>query len=136
MKNNFYYNIIINIFFIFLININFAYSENFKKIKVIGNDRLSKETIIMFSGVDINNDIQIKDLNIAIKKLYSTDYFKDIKINTNDETLEILVDENPIIQSIKISGIVNKEISRKFNEITKKIEKYPFLINKITEQKH
>ena len=136
MKNNFYYNIIINIFFIFLININFAYSENFKKIKVIGNDRLSKETIIMFSGVDINNDIQIKDLNIAIKKLYSTDYFKDIKINTNDETLEILVDENPIIQSIKISGIENKEISRKFNEITKKIEKYPFLINKITEQKN
>ena len=36
----------------------------------------------MFSGLKINDDINNKDLNNAIKKLYKTNYFKDIKILT------------------------------------------------------
>ena len=64
-----------------------------------------------------------------IKKLSNKDK-KDWKEFTNsDEKLEIKVKENPIIQTILIKGIKNKNIVRQLEEVTKKSEKYPFLIN-------
>ena len=56
--------------------------------------------------------------------------------NDYDKVLKINVVENPIIQSISINGIKNKSILDKLNEITKKSEKYPFLIHKINDQKN
>ena len=49
--------------------------------------------------------------------------------------LKIQVKENPIIQSIKINGIKNKSISDQLNDIVKKKEKYPFLLDQINDQK-
>ena len=90
--------------------LSYVQATIFNEIKIIGNDRLSVETIKMFSGLDIGVNIEDEDLNIAIKKLYKTDYFKDIKIFKNNDILEISIIENPIIQSIKIDGIKNKSI--------------------------
>ena len=42
--------------------------------------------------------------------------------------------ENPIIQSIIINGIEKIIFMKKYKEITSKIEKYPFVENKINEQ--
>ena len=55
-----------------------AYSEIIKKIEITGNDRIPKETIIMFSNVSKNADISEKDLNQIIKNLYNTNFFKHI----------------------------------------------------------
>ena len=64
--------------FIFLLYLIFSFSpavaKIYKKIDIIGNERLSVETIIMFSGLNINKDIEDKDLNLSIKKLYKTNY--------------------------------------------------------------
>ena len=109
-------------------------AEIYKEINVEGNERLSIETIIMFSGLNLSDDLSINDLNLSIKKLYQTNYFKDIKITQENKILKILVIENPIIQSIKINGIKNKNTLSKLEEITKKSEKYPFLKNKIINQ--
>ena len=115
---------------------NFAYSEILKKIDVKGNDRLAKETIILFSELNINEDIKSENLNTALKKLYDTDYFKDVKMSIINGNLIISVKENPLIQSIKIEGIKNKSIVDDLKQITKKIEKYPYLENKIKEQQN
>ena len=124
--------------FIVFIYLLFAFeivnAEIYDEIRVNGNERLSVETIIMFSGLTIGQDITNKELNISIKNLYKTNYFKDIKIKANNKTLEISIIENPIIQSIKINGIKNKSILNEILEVTKKNEKYPFLKNKILEQ--
>ncbi len=132
---------IINKLFIFLFiylfaGISFLNAEIYKSINVIGNKRLSVETILMFSGLEVGKDLNIYDLNIATKKLYETNYFKNIEIETNGNILEIKIIENPIIQTIYINGIKNKRIIRQLNEITKKSEKYPFLINNIQDQKN
>ena len=125
------------IVFIFLFSkISLSYSENIKSVKIFGNERLSSETILLFSELDISNELNINDLNIAIKKLYETDYFEDIKIVIEEEILKISVVENPIIQSISINGIKNKSLLNELNKITKQSEKYPFLINKISDQKN
>ncbi len=113
-----------------------ANAEIYNSIKIEGNQRLSVETIIMFSGLDIKQNIEVSDLNISLKKLYETNYFKDIKIFTDNNVLTINIVENPIIQSIEIKGIKNKTILSKLNDITKKSEKYPYLKNNIREQKN
>ena len=122
-------------FFVYLLLFNSpASSQIFNEIRVIGNERLSVETIIMFSGLKIGEEINNKELNLSIKKLYKTNYFKDIKILSDKKVLKISIVENPIIQSIKISGIANKTILNDLIDITKKNEKYPYLKNKILEQ--
>ncbi len=109
-------------------------AEIYNDIKIKGNERLSVETVLMFSGLNINNDISAADLNNSIKKLYETNYFEDIKIFSEKKTLLIVIKENPIIQSIEIKGIKNKSLLEELKKITKKNEKYPYLKNKILEQ--
>ena len=117
-------------------NSNLVYAEIIKKIEVTGNDRLANETVILFSELNVNDNIHTKDLNDAFKKLFDTDYFKDIKISFNKGNLKINVVENPLIQKIIINGIKNKSILNELSKITKKIEKYPYLENKIIDQKN
>ncbi len=138
MKTNYTYfkKIIFFALFILIVLTRFAHTEIIKKIEVFGNDRLAKETIILFSDININDDINSVDLNNAFKKLYETNYFKDIEIDFNNGVLKVTVDENPLIQSVIINGIKNKTILNELSKITKKIEKYPYLENSISEQKN
>lgn len=140
MNNNFLINwncrICFFILIFFFLKINFSFSESLKTIKIYGNERLSFETIILFSELEVDKDLNINDLNVAIKKLYQTDYFENIKMTIENDILKITVVENPIIQTILINGIKNKAILNKITEITKKSEKYPFLIHKVNEQKN
>ena len=99
-----------------------ALAKIFDEIKVEGNQRLSVETVVMFSGLKIGENLSENDLNKAIKNLYKTNFFKDIKIIAENNILKILIVENPIIQSIKINGIKNKTILDKLQTITKKMK--------------
>ena len=126
------FNFILSIYFI--LSFSSSYAEIYDEIRVKGNERLSVETIVMFSGLKISQDIKNKDINLSIKKLYETNYFKDIKILTDKKIIEISIIENPIIQSIKINGVKNNSILTQLTDITKKSEKYPYLKNKILEQ--
>ena len=111
---NLYIIKIINLFFIAVIflsvNILKVNADTYKEILVTGNQRLSVETVLMFSGLDLSKNIENEDLNTAIKKLYKTNYFKNIEIRTINESIKIKIVENPIIQSIVIKGIKNKDI--------------------------
>ena len=120
----------------FIIFTNSTSANIYKDIVVSGNQRLSIETIIMFSGLEPNINLDNQELNKAIKKLYKTNYFNDIKILPEGEVIKIEVFENPIIQSIKIDGIKNKDILKQLSKFTKKKEKYPFLENQIKDQKN
>ena len=84
------------VIFFFIFNIGNVYSQIYNEIKIEGNDRLSVETIIMFSGLETGLDITSDDLNNSIKELYKTDYFKDVQINTFDKIIKISISENPI----------------------------------------
>ena len=79
---------------------NTALSEIIKEIKVSGNERVSSEIIKTFSTINVNDDIDINILDDALKSLYSTDFFKNITIELNDNILYITVIENPIIQNL------------------------------------
>ena len=135
MKNKFdiLKNNIFSLLFYFLIT-NISYSEVIKSIEINGNDRIADETVIMFSSLKIGDEVNQDILNNSLKELYYTDYFKNVELSFEQNVVLIEVEENPIIQSITIEGIKGNSINEKIKEITSKIEKYPFVENKINEQ--
>ena len=85
--------------FLFLIN-GKSIAEVVKKVEIEGNDRISHETIMVFGDISIGKDYNISEVNILIKKLYSTSFFSNISAAIENNTLKIIVKENPIIKSI------------------------------------
>ena len=86
-------------------------AEVLKEIEINGNQRISKETIIVLGeikkDVDYNND----SLNNILKNLYDTKFFNDIQLQLTDGKLIINLIENPIIENIEITGIKKKELT-------------------------
>ena len=103
---------VFKILFIFSLSINISYAEVVKSIDIEGNSRVNSETIKMFANVDIGDDLTANDLNKVLKNLYETNFFKDVKIELTNSILKIIVDESPIIQSIKIKGVKNKNLEK------------------------
>src|SRR6056300_923431 len=98
------------IFIILLFLSSKAFSETLSKIEIIGNDRISDETIKLFISVDIKDEINDVKLNNIVKDLYDTNFFKDISVNFDNQTLSIKVLENPIIENISYEGVKSNRI--------------------------
>ena len=94
----------------------FSIAEIISNIDVNGNKRLSNESIIVFTKVELNNDYSTNELNIIIKDLYETNFFKKINLRIENNTLIIDVLENPIIENIEIIGINNKGLLEVINK--------------------
>ena len=122
------------IFILQILFINHSYPEIIKQFNIIGNDRVTDETIIMFSDLEVGDEINDDILNNSLKNIYLTNYFKSVSASNKNGIVEFNVEENPIIQSILINGIDKNYIIDSLKKVTIKIEKYPFVENKIKEQ--
>ncbi len=89
-----------------------AKSTIIEKIEIDGNIRVNNETIKMFSGIKIGDDLTTNELNDALKKLYETNFFKDVQLRIENSILKISVKENAIIRSIRIDGVKNKTLEK------------------------
>jgi len=98
------------IFLILFFFSSHSFSDILNKIEIIGNDRISDETIKLFIKVDLEDEINEVKLNEILKDLYQTDFFKDINVNFKDQILSIQVQENPIIENIVFEGIKSNRI--------------------------
>ena len=98
------------IFIILIFLFQPAFAETLKKIDIIGNQRIPNETIIMFSGVNLNDDITENQLNDILKNLYDSNFFENVSVKFDDNNLTILVKEFPIIDKIIYKGIKAKKI--------------------------
>ena len=47
--------------------LTFSFSEIIKKIKIEGNDRITDEIILMFSEIELEQDLKNNDINKIIK---------------------------------------------------------------------
>ncbi len=124
------YRIISLIFFIIFVFLSKASAEVVNEIKVINNERISKETILVFSDIKIGKDYSDNDLNLILNDLYNTDFFKDVSLEIKDNVLLITVEENKIIQEVVIEGLKKQEMIKvlKTNILSK--DKNPFVENK------
>ena len=116
------------LFFFILTTGSFA---EIKKVNIVGNARVNSNTIETLVDKKITNVDSIF-INNLTKKIYDTEFFSDVKISYNQDTLTITVIENPIVNFFYISGVqdsdldeINKLFTLKENSIfsTSKLKK-------------
>jgi outer membrane protein insertion porin family len=83
-------------------------ANEIKIINVEGNQRISKEAIIIFSEVKPGMEYSDDFANKSLKKIYETNFFENVELSYDNKNLFIKVIENPIIEELTITGIKNK----------------------------
>ena len=95
---------------IFLLLTNLLVAKPIDELIIKGNERISSETIKVFSGYNKGDDVNQNDLNDIIKSLYETNFFENVTIEIVNNNLIITVKENPIIQEVVIEGIKKESL--------------------------
>ena len=96
-----------------------AYStDSINEIKISGNERVSSETIKMFSGFNLNEKLDINDIDKILKEIYKSNFFDDVKVNFNNNVLSIIVVEKPIIENIQYNGKIKSSIEDEIKKNT------------------
>ena len=110
LRNKIRLIIIVFVSYFFLLSSSF--SEIINKIEISGNERISNETIEMFSAVSINENLDQNDINNLLKRLYETNFFDNVSVDLDKNILKIRIEESPIIEKIIFSGIKAKKIKK------------------------
>ncbi len=100
----------IKIILLFFLLLSLAKAETLQKFDISGNKRISDQTIIIFSELAINEKITKRKLDRVIKKLYQTNFFRNINLSFDNQTLFLKVEENPIIEKLEITGIKKQSL--------------------------
>ena len=79
-------------------------AEVINNLVINGNKRVSDETIKIYGEIELNKDIEESDINKIINNLYSTNFFNDVSIKINKNTLVVSVVEHPVINQLIILG--------------------------------
>jgi len=104
--NKLFIKIIAIFFFLF----SLVRAETLKNFEISGNKRISDQTIIIFSEMEINEEITNSKLDEVLKKLYKTNFFRNVNLTFENQTLFLKVEENPIIENLQITGIKKQSL--------------------------
>ena len=102
-----YFASIILFIFTFLTPVS---GEIVNNIKIEGNNRIADETILMFSNINLGDDLNENQINNTLKRIYDTNFFKNVSLELKNNLLIISVSENPIIENITYNGIKSNTI--------------------------
>ena len=122
---NFFANLI-KIFIFYILFVTSVYSQIIDKILIEGNNRVSNKAIQMFSKIELKKQISNNKLNLILKNLYETNFFEDVKVLFENNTLLITVKEYPIIQKINYNGVKSKTLLESINDNKLIREKSPY----------
>ena len=101
---------------VFLLLSSTVFADEKSNYEILGNKRISDQTILSIIEFKKNKNYKIDDLNNFQKKLYNTNYFSKVSIKINKNKINIVVEENPIIDFFYINGVVNNKREEFFYE--------------------
>ena len=114
--------------FIFLkFTFSYSFAEIINKVQVKNNDRITKETIISFGGIELGKNYSQEQLNNILLDLYSTNFFSDIKFEIQGDVLIVDVEERKIVQKIVLNGIKAQKTKNSILENLSLKEKSPYV---------
>src|SRR5438067_12091745 len=90
-------------------------------IVVRGTQRIEPETVLTYMSIREGDTYGEQAADTALKTLYATGLFADVKIDFDGSTLAIHVVENPIINQVVFEG--NSKVSDK--DLTKEVQLKP-----------
>ena len=87
------------------------------RILVQGNERIDPETILSYLPVNPGDTVDAPKIDAALKALFRTDLFSDVKIELQGTDLIIHVVENPIINQVLFEGNSNLKEDKLKDEV-------------------
>uniref|UniRef100_UPI0035AFB978 POTRA domain-containing protein n=1 Tax=Chitinimonas sp. TaxID=1934313 RepID=UPI0035AFB978 len=75
-----------------------------KEIRVEGIQRTEAGTVFNYLPVKVGDRIDNDKASAAIKALFATGFYNDVRIEADKDALIITVDERPVIAEIKVDG--------------------------------
>ena len=136
-RNNIFQNLNVILFIItlllsFSILPNKAHTQEtlVSSINVDGNKRISSDTIVSLSKVQVGSAYSPTQLNSALQSIKKSSYFKTVDISLVNNILNINVIENPTINSISFEG--NNTLSDiNLNELIRSKQRQTLLISQV-----
>jgi len=92
-----------------------------QRITVTGTQRVEPGTVLTYVNIREGDAYDPANVDTALKALFGTGLFSDVKINFNNGTLAIQVVENPIVNQVVFEG--NDKVSTK--DLTKEVQIKP-----------
>jgi outer membrane protein insertion porin family len=77
-------------------------------IRVEGLQRVTEGTVYNYLPINIGDNLSTQRIREAVRALYDTGFFRDVEIRRDGNTLIVVVNERPTIESFEIKG--NKDI--------------------------
>ena len=111
----------------FLLFNSISNAEVVNKIQIDGNKRISDETIKVYGEIKLNKDYSEVELNKILNNLYSTDFFEDINLKINKNTLTIQVKEYPVVNKLIFVGEKKKGYRDEIKKLIKTKENSSFI---------
>ena len=115
---------IISISNICFFNLN---AEILKKIEIIGNDRVSEETIKIYGNINLNKEYNDNDLNEILRSLFKTNFFEDVKVTFKNNELKVEVKEYPFVNKLIIVGEKSNNYKNQIRKIINTKQKRSFI---------
>ena len=95
---------------LFLLLVNSISNANIiSSLKIEGNSRISNDTIKSLIEFNNNQEYTEENLNQMQKKIFESNFFKNVTLILEKDTLVIKLVENPIINFFYIEGVTYKE---------------------------
>ena len=108
-------------------------AEIINKIEVSGNKRVSLETIKVYGEIkDLGSDFSKAELDEILKNLYSTNFFKEVNLETKNNVLIINLKEYPIINELIIIGEPSNKIKKQLIKNISLKERNSFIENNLS----
>lgn len=89
-----------------------------QRIIVAGNERIEQSTILSYLPIGVGDTVDPARIDLALKALFRTDLFSDVKVGLADGDLTIQVVENPIINRVVFEGNSGLKEDKLRDEIT------------------
>ncbi len=89
-----------------------------QRIVVKGNERIESSTVISYLPIQAGDTVDALKIDLALKTLFRTDLFSDVKIELTAGDLVISVVENPIINRVLFEGNSGLKEDKLRDEVT------------------
>jgi outer membrane protein insertion porin family len=86
-------------------------------IRVEGLQRVTEGTVFNYLPINIGDTLSAQRVREAVRALYDTGFFRDVELRRDGNTLIVVVNERPTIESFELKG--NKDI--KTEDLTKSL---------------
>jgi outer membrane protein insertion porin family len=87
------------------------------QIEIHGNERIDPETIRSYLPLSVGDSVDSAKIDTAVKALFRTDLFSDVKIDFQNGNLIVQVVENPVINQVLFEGNSSEKDDKLKDEI-------------------